>query len=163
MAPDSQVETFAALKLSIDTWRWAGVPFYIRAGKRLPVTATEVKVEAEISAAAIFDPVDPAQSDYFRFRLGPEVVISIGARVKRPGTRWWAKPVELSRRRCPLAKTCPTSGCWETRSRAIHRCLPAMTASRRRGGRTDPAQSFAGRRIRARHLGTGIGCPRARR
>ncbi len=85
VAPDSQVETFVALKLRIDTWRWAGVPFYIRAGKRLPITATEVKVDLKTPPLAIFDRIDPAQSNYFRFRLSPEVVISIGARVKRPG------------------------------------------------------------------------------
>ncbi len=60
VAPDSQVETFAALKLRIDTWRWAGVPFYIRAGKRLPITATEVKVDLKLPPLAIFDRTDPS-------------------------------------------------------------------------------------------------------
>ena len=85
VAPDSQVETFAALRLHIDTWRWAGVPFYIRAGKRLPVTATEVMVELKRPPLAIFDESHPAPANYFRFRLGPEVVIAAGARVKQPG------------------------------------------------------------------------------
>ena len=107
VARDSQVETFVALKLSIDTWRWAGVPFYIRAGKRLPVTATEVKVDMKIPPLAIFDPVDPAQSDYFRFRLGPEVVISIGARVKRPGDDMVGEPVELIARRVFTSEDLP--------------------------------------------------------
>ena len=87
VAPNSQVETFVALKLRIDTWRWAGVPFYIRAGKRLPITATEVKVDLKTPPLPIFDRIDSRQSNYFRFRLSPEVVISLGARVKRPGTR----------------------------------------------------------------------------
>jgi glucose-6-phosphate 1-dehydrogenase len=95
VAPDSQVETFAALCLHIDTWRWAGVPFYIRTGKCLPITATEVIVDLKCPPLAIFDAITPAQSNYFRFRLGPEVVISVGARVKRPGEEMIGEPVEL--------------------------------------------------------------------
>jgi glucose-6-phosphate 1-dehydrogenase len=95
VAPDSRVETFAALGLEIDTWRWAGVPFYIRAGKCLPITATEVTVDLKPPPLAIFDEVAPAQSNYFRFRLGPEVVISAGARVKRPGELMEGESVEL--------------------------------------------------------------------
>ena len=107
VAPDSQVETFAALKLSIDTWRWAGVPFYIRAGKRLPITATEVKVDLKIPPLAIFDRTDPAQSNYFRFRLGPEVVISAGARVKRAGDEMRGEPVELVANRSLASEDLP--------------------------------------------------------
>ena len=107
VAPDSQVETFAALKLHIDTWRWAGVPFYIRAGKRLPITATEVKVDLKTPPLAIFDRTDPAESNYFRFRLGPEVVISAGARVKRPGDEMTGEPVELVARRSLASKDLP--------------------------------------------------------
>ena len=107
VARDSQVETFAALKLCIDTWRWAGVPFYIRAGKRLPITATEVKVDLKIPPLAIFDRADPAQSNYFRFRLSPEVVISAGARVKRTGDEMRGEPVELVARRSPASEDLP--------------------------------------------------------
>ena len=107
VTPDSQVETFAALKLSIDTWRWAGVPFYIRAGKHLPITATEVKVDLKIPPLAIFDRTDPAQSNYFRFRLGPEVVISAGARVKRAGDEMRGEPVELVARRSLASEDLP--------------------------------------------------------
>ena len=107
VARDSQVETFAALKLCIDTWRWAGVPFYIRAGKRLPITATEVKVDLKTPPLAIFDRTDPSQSNYFRFRLGPEVVISAGARVKRPGDEMMGEPVELVARRSLASEDLP--------------------------------------------------------
>jgi glucose-6-phosphate 1-dehydrogenase len=107
VAPDSQVETFVALKLRIDTWRWAGVPFYIRAGKRLPITATEVKVDLKTPPLAIFDRTDPAQSNYFRFRLSPEVVISLGARVKRPGDEMRGEPVELVARRSLASEDLP--------------------------------------------------------
>ena len=95
VAPDSQVETFAALCLHIDTWRWAGVPFYIRTGKCLPLTATEVIVGLKCPPVAVFDAIDATQSNYFRFRLSPEVVISVGARVKRPGERMAGEAVEL--------------------------------------------------------------------
>ena len=78
VASDSQVETFAAIKLHIDTWRWAGVPFYIRAGKRMPVTATEVLVELKRPPQAVFDAITQSQADYFRFRLSPDVSISLG-------------------------------------------------------------------------------------
>jgi glucose-6-phosphate 1-dehydrogenase len=95
VAPSSQVETFAALRLQIDTWRWAGVPFYIRAGKRLPITATEVMVDLKRPPLAVFDEIEPAEANYFRFRLNPEVVISAGARVKRRGEEMRGEGVEL--------------------------------------------------------------------
>lgn len=101
VAPDSQVETFAALRLHIDTWRWAGVPFYIRAGKRLPLTATEVMVDLKCPPLPVFDEITPAQSNYFRFRLSPEVVISAGARVKQAGEAMRGEAVELIARHQP--------------------------------------------------------------
>jgi glucose-6-phosphate 1-dehydrogenase len=95
VAPDSQVETFAALCLHIDTWRWAGVPFYIRTGKCLPLTTTQVIVDLKTPPVAIFDEIRAAQSNYFRFRLSPQVVISAGARVKRAGEQMVGEAVEL--------------------------------------------------------------------
>jgi len=95
VAPDSQVETFAALHLHIDTWRWAGVPFYIRAGKCLPFTTTEVIVDLKCPPLAVFDEITTPQSNYFRFRLSPEVVISAGARVKKAGEAMQGEAVEL--------------------------------------------------------------------
>jgi glucose-6-phosphate 1-dehydrogenase len=92
---DSEVETFVALKLHIDTWRWAGVPFYIRAGKSLPITATEVIVTLKSPPLEIFDGSDAMPSNYFRLRLSPEVVISEGALVKRSGEEMRGEPVEL--------------------------------------------------------------------
>ena len=95
VAPDSQVETFAAVKLYIDTWRWAGVPFYIRAGKQMPVTATEVLVELKRPPQAVFDAITQSEADYFRFRLSPDVSISLGARAKLPGEAMAGEQVEL--------------------------------------------------------------------
>src|SRR6266852_3716896 len=107
VAADSQVETFAALCLHIDTWRWAGVPFYIRAGKCLPITATQVIVDLRCPPVAIFDEIKPAQSNYFRFRLSPEVVISTGARVKRPGEEMVGDAVELVARHSLVGEKSP--------------------------------------------------------
>jgi len=95
VAADSRVETFAAVKLYIDTWRWAGVPFYIRAGKRMPVSATEVLVELKRPPQAVFDKITRSQADYFRFRLSPNLLISLGARAKMPGEAMVGEGVEL--------------------------------------------------------------------
>jgi glucose-6-phosphate 1-dehydrogenase len=98
--PESNVETFAALRLHIDSWRWAGVPFYIRAGKCLPVTATEIRVELKHPPKAVFDRLPPSPN-YVRFRLSPDVVISLGSRVKLPGEEMVGEVVELMVRHCP--------------------------------------------------------------
>ncbi|MGY0559466.1 glucose-6-phosphate dehydrogenase [Luteimonas sp. A277] len=98
VAKDSDVETFAALRLYIDTWRWAGVPFYIRAGKCLPITSTQVMVDLKCPPLSIFDESQPAHSNYFRLRLSPEVVISTGVRVKRAGDQMRGEAVELTAR-----------------------------------------------------------------
>ena len=91
--PNSDVETFAAVRLEVDSWRWSGVPFLIRAGKCMPVTATEVY--RQIAQAA--DDQDWRDGrNYFRFRLGPDFELSLGARVKRPGPLMVPMPVELS-------------------------------------------------------------------
>jgi glucose-6-phosphate 1-dehydrogenase len=95
VAKGSQIETFAALQLHIDTWRWAGVPFYIRAGKCLPITATEVRVTLKRPPLAVFDPKETMPRNYFRLRLSPEVVISEGALVKQNGEQMRGEPVEL--------------------------------------------------------------------
>jgi glucose-6-phosphate 1-dehydrogenase len=95
VAPDSDVETFAAVRLQIDSWRWAGVPFYIRAGKCLPVTTTEVLVELKRPPVALFPDCVAAPPNRFRFRLSPHVVLSLGARAKLPGERMRGQDVEL--------------------------------------------------------------------
>ena len=70
--PHSKVETFAALRLHINSWRWQGVPFLLRAGKCLPVTATEVVVDLQFPPQVVFKADRPNRPNYFRFRLGPE-------------------------------------------------------------------------------------------
>jgi len=93
VAAQSQVETYAAVRLFVDSWRWEGVPFFIRAGKCLPSTVTEVLVELKRPPIARFF---PNQGNYIRFRLGPQVTIGIGARIKHPGDAWNGDTVELS-------------------------------------------------------------------
>jgi glucose-6-phosphate 1-dehydrogenase len=107
VAADSQVETFVALRLHIDNSRWAGVPFYIRAGKRLPATATEVRIELKHPAHLIFDHGNPGQPNYVRFRLGPDVVIAAGAKVKAPGEGMVGEAVELIVRHQPDEEMTP--------------------------------------------------------
>lgn len=95
VAADSSVETFAAVRMAIDTWRWAGVPFLLRTGKCLPITATEVMVALKRPPQAVFGELEPRQSNYFRFRLGPNVVIALGTRAKVPGEAMMGEEVEL--------------------------------------------------------------------
>jgi glucose-6-phosphate 1-dehydrogenase len=95
VAADSAVETYVAARLAIDTWRWAGVPFYIRAGKRLPVTDTEVLVEFRRPPLELFGELIPARSNHLRLHLGPDVRIELGLRVKLPGDQLIGEDVEL--------------------------------------------------------------------
>ena len=92
MEPDSHVETFAAVRLEIDSWRWQGVPFYIRAGKHLPVTCVEVFAKLRRPPAIYNHSSEP---NYLRFRLSPEVTISLGAQVMSQGDALVGDPVEL--------------------------------------------------------------------
>jgi glucose-6-phosphate 1-dehydrogenase len=106
VAKDSQIETFAALRLRIDTWRWAGVPFYVRAGKCLPITATEVRVTLKRPPLAIFDRSESMPANYFRLRLSPEVIIGTGALAKSNGEEMRGEPVELiARNNSPAEKS----------------------------------------------------------
>ncbi len=106
VAPDSKVETFAALKVHVDTWRWADVPFYIRAGKNLPVTCTEVLVQLKDPPHTVFDGDGPSQNSY-RFRLSPEVLIAINARSKVPGGGMHGEDVELIAHHRPVDEMTP--------------------------------------------------------
>ncbi len=95
VAADSRVETFAAARLQIDSWRWSGVPFYVRTGKRMPVTATEVVVDLRPPPANVFGALAPDQPNYLRFRVGPDVAIALGAHAKQPGSAMQGREVEL--------------------------------------------------------------------
>jgi glucose-6-phosphate 1-dehydrogenase len=97
VAPDSDVETFAAVRVHIDSWRWAGVPFYVRAGKNLPVTCTEVRVELHRPPQRVFAEFEdmPRDANYLRFRMNPKIVIALGTRAKAPGDGFKGVDVEL--------------------------------------------------------------------
>ena len=96
VAPGSATETFAAVRFRVETWRWNGVPFFIRAGKSLPAHATEVVVRFRQPPIALFDDVAGVGANYLRFRLGPDISIGIGARRKAAGDRMLGEAVELS-------------------------------------------------------------------
>jgi glucose-6-phosphate 1-dehydrogenase len=91
----SYMATYAALRMYVDSWRWEGVPFYVRAGKCLKATCTEVTVELKVPPQVVFSEPTPSQGNYVRFRLNPQVVIALGARKKRVGEGMFGEPVEL--------------------------------------------------------------------
>ncbi|HSB81075.1 MAG TPA: glucose-6-phosphate dehydrogenase [Candidatus Methylomirabilis sp.] len=93
VAPDSQVETFAALRLTINSWRWQGVPFYIRAGKCLPVTCAEVVVRLR-RPPALYQGFNLTQN-WLRLRIGPEVTIALGMMVMAPGEETVGQATEM--------------------------------------------------------------------
>jgi glucose-6-phosphate 1-dehydrogenase len=102
VAADSKVETFVALKLEINSWRWQGVPFYIRAGKCLPVTCTEIMIRLR-RPPMIFGE-DGLRPNHFRFRISPDVTIAHGMMVKLPDAEMSGQPVELVAMETPDAK-----------------------------------------------------------
>ncbi len=97
VAPDSDVETFVALRLEVDSWRWAGVPFFIRAGKALATTATEAIIEFHRPPRLLFADADcpPPHPNHLRFRFKPDDTISVTMQAKAPGSRLISRPVDL--------------------------------------------------------------------
>ena len=98
VAQDSKTETFAAVRIEIDSWRWKGVPFYIRAGKNLPVTCTEVIGRLRMPPAVLWE--SPSQN-YLRFRIGPEMTIAVGTTVMAPIPTTRVETVEMVASRHP--------------------------------------------------------------
>jgi glucose-6-phosphate 1-dehydrogenase len=99
VAPDSKTETFAALRLEIDSWRWKGVPFYIRAGKNLPVTSTEALGRFRKPPAAVSDAA--LAQNHLRFRISPEMTIALGTTVMSEGEEMKGETVEIMASRHP--------------------------------------------------------------
>jgi glucose-6-phosphate 1-dehydrogenase len=102
VAPTSNVETFVAIRLYIDSWRWAGVPVYIRAGKMLPVTCMEATVEYKRPPRETFGELVPINSAHMRIRVNPDFAIGLGVRTKVPGERMVGRDVELDMHRQEL-------------------------------------------------------------
>lgn len=92
VAPNSEVETYAAVRFEIDSWRWAGVPFLIRTGKCLKTTATEVLVKLKRPPMGKVN----LENNHFRFRLGPDISLAAGIQVKKPGVRMTSMKIELA-------------------------------------------------------------------
>ena len=101
VAPDSQVETFATLKLYVDSWRWRGVPFYIRAGKCLPVTCTEILIR--LRQPPTMYKSHNLESNYVRLRISPDVVLAFGLNVVSPADAGVSELSELLASRHPCA------------------------------------------------------------
>jgi glucose-6-phosphate 1-dehydrogenase len=94
--PASSVETYVAVRLTLDTWRWAGVPIAIRAGKTMPVTATEVAVRFRPTPHDIFGTDEALFGVEFRFRIWPEAAIGLRLAGKKPGAAWRREIEDLS-------------------------------------------------------------------
>jgi len=94
--PRSTTESFVAIRLMVDSWRWAGVPVLIRAGKCMPVTATEVSIAFRDPPQDLFGIEPERPSDTLRFRVWPETRVSLVLQGKKPGAGWEAQPEELS-------------------------------------------------------------------
>ena len=107
VAPNSTVETYAAARFFIDNWRWADVPFYIRAGKCLPATVTEVVAEFRRPPRDTFGEDIPRLSNHLRLRLSPDVVIALGVRIKMAGERMAGEDVELIASQRPRQEMSP--------------------------------------------------------
>jgi glucose-6-phosphate 1-dehydrogenase len=107
VAAGSTVETFIAVKLFIDTWRWAGVPIFIRTGKEMPFIATEVVVEFKRPPRETFGEIVPSASAHMRLRVSPDISIALGVRVKVPGERMVGSDVELMLQRQASADAPP--------------------------------------------------------
>jgi len=107
VAPNSTVETYAAARFFIDNWRWADVPFYIRAGKSLPATVTEVVAEFRRPPRDTFGEDIPRLSNHLRLRLSPDVVIALGVRIKMAGERMAGEDVELIASQRPRQEMSP--------------------------------------------------------
>ncbi len=99
VAPDSQTETYAAVRLWINSWRWNGVPFYIRAGKEMPVTATEIVVRLR-RPPPLFA-VEGIKPNYVRQRISPEMTLALGLNVMAPGEDAIGRSIEIMASRMP--------------------------------------------------------------
>jgi glucose-6-phosphate 1-dehydrogenase len=107
VSAQSRVETFAAVRFHIHNDRWADVPFFVRAGKHLPVTATEVQVRFRRPERAVLDEAGPPLGNYYRFRLTPEMTLALGAKVKKPGERMTGERIEMVACRHPKDEMMP--------------------------------------------------------
>jgi len=146
VARNSTTETFVALELEIDNWRWSGVPFFIRAGKALKAKATEVRIVFKRPPTLGLPGAD-ADPNQLVVRIDPTPGARLRFRAKAPAAKRWSSPTSTcSSRSCPARTPSPTSACSPTRSPGAPGSSPARTRSRRHGGScsrcsTSPAPS----------------------
>jgi glucose-6-phosphate 1-dehydrogenase len=107
VAKGSTTETFAVLRFFIDSPRWKGVPFYVRTGKSLPMTATEATIRWKRGSCCILDETSSLAPNHVRFRIGPDNVIALGANVKKDGEKMVGERAELVLRRSPADEMKP--------------------------------------------------------
>ena len=142
VAPDSKVETFAALKLQIDSWRWRGVPFYIRAGKCLAVTCTEILVRLR-QPPTMYKHYN-LKPNYVRLRISPDVVLAFGLNVTSPDEESTERLIGIDGRQPSVRQG---DGCLRTRARdamaGTPPCSPAKITSRKRGALLIPCSKAA--------------------
>jgi glucose-6-phosphate 1-dehydrogenase len=112
VAADSRTETFAAVRLEINSWRWKGVPFVLRAGKSLPITCTEAIVRFR-QPPAIYSST-PLPANYFRFRISPDIVIAVGMQVLDEGETMTGSSTEL------MVTECERAGGMDAYERLLH-------------------------------------------
>ncbi len=161
VSPDSNVETFVALRLTIDSWRWHGVPIYIRAGKELPVTCTEVLVRFR-QPPAIYSPAPPPPN-YLRFRISPDVQIGLGVMTKVPQDVMAGMETELLACQHPSgdemgAYRAPSGRRSQGRGHAL--CPRRLRGASLAHCRSGAESGDAGMPIRAEDLGTARGRPK---
>ncbi len=159
--PSSTVETYAAIRLHVDTWRWSGVPIIVRAGKCLPLKATEIIVELKRPPEKLFPTLHP-HGNRLRFQIEPEVVIGLEVQSRKPGLEQLAvEDVELTAMR-QAAHNLPPYQRPAERGTA-RRARSVREPGDNRGGvadrRSDPRRRHPGSRVRARLVGSGRGRP----
>jgi len=140
VAKSSDVETFCALRLFIDSWRWEGVPWYLRSGKYLAETASEVLVELKPPPQRLFADSAPTtgRANYLRFRLSPSEAVALAARVKLAGRSSSGTSESSTCSKNGRQRNRPTSGFWATPWPAMERSSPVKTRSRPPGAVVDP-------------------------
>ena len=139
--PKSVTETYVAIRLAADSWRWADVPILIRAGKCLPVTATEVTITFRRPPHDAFNLGDQAPANRLRFRINPEDQVSLSLVGKKPGAGWVPELEELNFAEHPGRTCAPTTGSSAPRSPGNAGCSPRRTRSRRPGASSTPSSA----------------------
>jgi glucose-6-phosphate 1-dehydrogenase len=134
----SSTETFVAVKLEIDNWRWAGVPIFIRAGKELPMTASEITIQFRRPPRETFGEIVPLTSGHMRMRISPDISIALGVRIKRPGEQMVGNDLELALTRQEASVMPPYERLLGDAMRGIHELFTRQDEIEAQWRATDP-------------------------